>query len=362
MIGRPRTSSRPAPDDLSAAVLAAEQMESMVGRTLGHYQIVSLVGAGGMGEVYRARDTKLDRIVALKILPAEVAADQERMRRFVLEARAASALNHPNVAHIYEIGDAEGVGFIAMEYVEGQTLAARTAAEPLDPAEVVGLGMQMADALAEAHSRGITHRDLKPANLMLTPRGQVKLLDFGLAKVNRPGGQEIDSSLDTLTRTARGVVMGTLPYMSPEQALGRDVDYRSDLFSLGAVLYELATARRPFSGKNASETLDLILHAQPRAISHFKHDVSGELERIVGKCLEKDRERRYQSARQLLLDLKNLKRDLELGAAARAGSQETRRRLLRPRCFARHLGPGDVRGGGARLPVAVPRRPQRALP
>ncbi len=316
-----------APDDVSAAVLGAD----LIGRTLGHYEIVSLLGAGGMGEVYRARDTKLDRIVALKILPAEVAADRERMRRFILEAKAASALNHPNVAHIYGIGVAEGVGFIAMEYLEGQSLAARIAGHPLDPAEVVELGIQMADALAEAHSRGITHRDIKPANVMLTPRGQVKLLDFGLAKLNRLGGQETDSKLDTLTRTARGVAIGTLPYMSPEQALGRDVDHRSDLFSLGSVLYELATGRRPFSGMNASETLDLILHAQPRAISHSNRDVSGELERIVGKCLEKDRERRYQSARELLVDLENLKRDLALGSAARTVSQEKRRWLPMPR-------------------------------
>jgi serine/threonine protein kinase/Tfp pilus assembly protein PilF len=295
----------------------------MVGRTLGHYEIVSLLGAGGMGEVYQARDTTLDRIVALKILPAEMAADAERMRRFVLEAKAASALNHPNVAHIYEIGEAEGVAFIAMEYVEGQPLAARTAARPMDPAEVVELGKQIADALAEAHSRGITHRDLKPANLMLTPRGQVKLLDFGLAKVNRPGGQEVNTNLDTLARTACGVVMGTLPYMSPEQALGREVDHRSDLFSLGAVLYELATARRPFSGMNANETLDLILHARPAAISDFNRDVPAELERIVGKCLEKDRERRYQSAGELLVDLESLQRDPE---AAGSGSVSHQRR------------------------------------
>ena len=303
----------------------------MVGRTLGHYQIVSPLGAGGMGEVYRARDTRLDRTVALKILPSEVAADEQRMRRFVQEAKAASALNHPSVAHIYEIGEAEGVSFIAMEYIEGQTLAAKIGARALD-AEVIEIGIQAADALDEAHGKGITHRDLKPANIMLTPRGQVKVLDFGLAKINQPGDEEVNSNLSTLMQTTPGVVMGTLPYMSPEQALGRDVDHRSDLFSLGAVLYELATARRPFSGTNASETLDLILHAQPEAIRHLNHDVPVELERIVGKCMEKDRDQRYQSARGLLVDLKNLKRGVELGASATvAESQEKRRRLLTSR-------------------------------
>ena len=286
----------------------------MVGRTLSHYQIVSLLGVGGMGEVYRARDTRLDRTVALKILPSEVASDQQRMRRFVGEAKAASALNHPGVAHIYEIGEAEGVSFIAMEYVEGQTLSAKIGDRPLEVAEVIEIGIQTADALDEAHSKGITHRDLKPANIMVTPRGQVKVLDFGLAKINRPGEHDVDTTLSTMMQTTPGVVMGTVPYMSPEQALGRDVDHRSDIFSMGAVLYELATARRPFSGMNASETVDLILHAQPEAISHFNHDVPEELERIVGKCLEKQREQRYQSAQELLADLKNLKRGGDSGA------------------------------------------------
>jgi serine/threonine protein kinase/Flp pilus assembly protein TadD len=293
---------------------AAELKQSMVGRTLSHYQIVSLLGVGGMGEVYRARDTRLDRTVALKVLSSEVAADQQRMRRFVGEAKAASALNHPSVAHIYEIGEAEGVSFIAMEYVEGQTLSAKIGDRPLEVAEIIEIAIQAADALDEAHGKGITHRDLKPANIMVTPRGQVKVLDFGLAKINRPGEQDADTNLSTLMQTTPGVVMGTVPYMSPEQALGRDVDHRSDIFSLGAVLYELATARRPFSGMNASETVDLILHAQPEAISRFNHDVPEELERIVGKCLEKEREQRYQSAGELLVDLKNLKRGGDSGA------------------------------------------------
>ena len=296
------------PGYVVAAELLVESASPLwLGKSISHYQIISLLGQGGMGEVYRARDLKLDRTVALKILPADVATDAERLRRFVSEAKAASALNHPHVATIYEIGEADGVRFIAMEYVEGQTLAAKINGAPLAINEIVEIGSQIADALDEAHSKGITHRDIKPANVMLTPREQVKVLDFGLAKITQP--QSIDSNVSTLAKTKSGVVMGTVPYMSPEQALGRDVDYRSDIFSLGVVLYEMATGRLPFAGSSTSDTLDRILHAQPDAMARFNYDVPVELERIVRKCLEKERERRYQSARELLVDLKNLKRE-----------------------------------------------------
>src|SRR5262245_259877 len=294
---------------VAAPLIVGDDARSLLGKTIGHYQIISLVGEGGMGEVYRARDAKLDRAVALKILPEEMSADGDRMRRFSREAKAASALNHPNVAHIYEIGEAEGVIFIAMEYVEGQTLAAKINGHPLEVSEIVEIGSQIADALDEAHGKGITHRDIKPANVMLTLRGQVKVLDFGLAKIARPKEQAVASDISTAAKTNPGVVMGTVPYMSPEQALGREVDHRSDLFSLGILLYEMATGRLPFAGANTSETLDRILHSQPDAMARFNYDVPAELERIVRKCLEKDRERRYQSARELFIDLKNLKRD-----------------------------------------------------
>ena len=290
-----------------APLIVGDDTQGLVGKSISHYQIISLVGKGGMGEVYRARDTKLDRTVALKILPEEMSVDADRMRRFVREAKAASALNHSNVAHIYEIGESDGVSFIAMEYVEGQTLAAKINGHPLETGEIVDIGSQIADALDEAHSKGITHRDIKPANVMLTPRGQVKVLDFGLAKIGKP--QSVDSKVSTLVPTTPGVVLGTVPYMSPEQALGHDVDHRTDLFSLGVVLYEMATGRLPFSGANSGETLDRILHSQPEAMARFNYDVPADLERIVRKCLEKERERRYQSARELLVDLKNLSRD-----------------------------------------------------
>src|SRR5262245_35121771 len=292
--------------EVAAKALADDQNGSMAGQSLGSYQILSRLGAGGMGEVYQARDARLERTVALKILPAEVAADAERMRRFVREAKAASALNHPHVATIYEIGEAHGVNFIAMEYVEGQTLAARINGHPLKVNEIVEIGSQIADALDEAHGKGITHRDIKPANVMITPRVQVKVLDFGLAKMTR-ALQPISSDISTQAKTEPGMVMGTVPYMSPEQALGREVDHRSDLFSLGVALYEMATGRLPFAGANSSETLDRILHAQPEAMARFNYDAPAELERIVRKCLEKEREDRYQTAKELLNDLAVLK-------------------------------------------------------
>jgi two-component system LytT family response regulator len=278
------------------------------GSKIAHYRVVSRLGAGGMGAVYLADDTRLGRRVALKVLPANVAADPERIERFLQEAKLASALTHPNVAYIYEIGEYDGLRFLAMEYVEGEPLSVRLGRGPLVVSELLSVGIQVADALDDAHSKGIVHRDIKPSNLMLTPRGHVKVLDFGLAKLEAPGRREALHD-ETQLMTSAGVVMGTVAYMSPEQALGRDVDHRADLFSLGVVLYEMATARLPFPGATPSETMARILGSQPEAIARFNYDVPESLDRVVRKCLEKDRERRYQSARELLVDLKNLERD-----------------------------------------------------
>jgi serine/threonine-protein kinase len=273
-----------------------------------------------MGEVYLAQDSRLDRKVALKILPESFSQDPDRVARFKQEAKAASALNHPNVATIYEIGEAEGIGYIAMEYVEGETLDAKTSGRPLGSTEIVEIASQVADGLDEAHSRGITHRDIKSTNIMLTARGQAKVLDFGLAKVavTRPEG--LMSEWPTEMLTAPGIVMGTVQYMSPEQALGKDIDHRTDIFSFGVVMYEMATGRLPFTAPTATETIERITHAQPEAIARFNYDVPAELERIIRKCLEKDRERRYQSARELLVDLKNLKRDSSSAEVMNAGA------------------------------------------
>ncbi|MEW6210728.1 MAG: protein kinase [Acidobacteriota bacterium] len=293
--------------------------------TISHYQIIRKLGAGGMGEVYLARDPRLDRTVAIKILPDDLARDEERLRRFLQEAKAASSLNHPNVCIIYEVDRTEaGQPFIAMEYVEGQPLDERIGGQPLPQSEIIDIAIQVADALDEAHAKGIVHRDIKPANLMLTPRGQVKVLDFGLAKINAPKSQMSASDIATMKQTGPGVVMGTVQYMSPEQAIGKPTDHRSDIFSLGIVIYEMTTGRLPFSGSSTSEIIDRINHSQPDAIARFNYDAPSELERIIRKCLEKDRERRYQSARELLIDLKNLKRDSESGAIAVTGSSAKR--------------------------------------
>jgi two-component system, LytTR family, response regulator len=281
------------------------------GALVGHYRIVSSLGAGGMGAVFLADDMRLGRRVALKILPPAMAADPERMQRFEQEARLASAIAHPSVATIYEIGSDQNVRFLAMEYVEGRPLTDRIREGPLKTPELVAIASEIADALDDAHSKGIVHRDIKPANLMLTPRGRVKILDFGLAK-QAPA----PNSPETLLMTSVGVVMGTIAYMSPEQALGREVDARSDLFSLGVVLYEMATGRIPFSGANMQETMAHLLQSMPEAAARFNYDVPPELDRVIRKCLEKDAGRRYQSARELLVDLKNLDRDTGSGRAA----------------------------------------------
>jgi two-component system LytT family response regulator len=291
------------------------------GTLIAHYRVVSPLGQGGMGAVYLADDTRLGRRVALKVLPPEFAHDPDRMHRFVQEAKLASALTHPNVATIFEIGQEGELWFLAMEYVEGRPLAERIREGPLKISELVQIGMQVADALDDAHSKGIVHRDIKPANLMVTPRGHVKVLDFGLAKLQADAKGRDETQL----LTSAGLVVGTVNYMSPEQALGRDVDFRTDIFSLGVVLYEMATGRLPFSGATPSETMARILQAQPDAIARFNYEVSDGLERAVRKCLEKDRERRYQSARELLVDLKNLERDSGSEQAAATGATGAQR-------------------------------------
>jgi serine/threonine-protein kinase len=281
-----------------------------------------------MGEVYRARDVRLDRSVAVKILPAELSGDAHYRQRFEREARAASALSHPHIAHVYDVGEQDGTHFIAMEYVEGENLRQLASHGPLEVDRIVALAVQIAEALEEAHARGIVHRDIKSANAVVTPKGQLKVLDFGLARRtdDRPGS--VDSQLSTDAQTRAGVVVGTVPYMSPEQALGKDVDARTDLFSLGVVLYELATGRLPFVGDTATQTIDQICHATPAEIGASRKDVPAELERIVRKCLEKDRDRRYTSARDIVVDLRNLQRDRASGTSPLALSPRRGTRRL----------------------------------
>jgi len=285
--------------------------EDLTGRVLSHYRILKRLGSGGMGEVYLAEDTQLDRKIALKVLPPEFASDPNRMKRFVREAKAASAIDHSNIVHIYEINEVAGVNFIAMQYVEGETLASKIGAHALSIDETLRFAIQIADAITEAHLRGIIHRDLKPANVMISSKGDLKLLDFGLARIERIEPSNELSRAETLSKTAQGSVLGTVGYMSPEQALGKNIDHRTDIFSMGIVFYEMVTGKPPFLGHNAAETIDKIVHNQPNAISRLNYDVPAELERIIRKCMEKDPTNRYQSTSEVLIDLRSLKRDLD---------------------------------------------------
>jgi serine/threonine protein kinase len=285
----------------------------MIGKTVGHYRITAKLGAGGMGEVFLAEDTRLERKAAIKFLPADMAADWERRQRFLNEARAASALNHPHVCIVYDVGESEdGLPFIAMEFVAGQSLDALVKQGPLEIPKIVEIAMQVADALDAAHNRRIVHRDIKPANISLNERAQVKVLDFGLAK-RMPSGIDVRGVTQDFQQTREGQVVGSPSYMSPEQALGKDLDHRSDIFSLGVVLYELATGRRPFTGSNFAEIVNKIVNAQPPAIARLNYDVPPEFERITLKCMQKQPDRRYQSARELMVDLKDLGRALDAG-------------------------------------------------
>ncbi len=283
----------------------------MIGRTLSHFEITEKLGEGGMGEVWLARDTRLGRTVALKTLPPAKAESGDRLRRFEDEARAASALNHPGIAHIYDVGEADSVHFIAMEHVEGESLDHRMARAPLTLTEIFDLGSQLAIALAAAHEHGVVHRDIKPSNLMITSEDRLKVLDFGLAKLQPAIDGDSDGTVQTMTQP--GVVMGTVQYMSPEQALGKDSDHRSDLFSAGVVLYQMATGQLPFRGSTPTETITEIVRSEPTPISDLSPVSPPELERIIRKCMEKDAGRRYQNAGDLAVDLDNLKRDTESG-------------------------------------------------